>query len=97
VPAGTVVLAGTAWATHRGVAAVEVQIDGGQWSEATLATSDPPDTWRQGSYTWQNAPRGSHQIAVRATDGTGVIQTSAVQDVVPDGATGYHMITVNVS
>lgn len=97
VPAGTVVLAGTAWATHRGVAAVEVQIDGGPWNEATLATADTPDTWRQWSYAWQNAPKGSHQVAVRATDGTGAVQTSVVQDVVPNGASGYHMITVYVT
>jgi DMSO/TMAO reductase YedYZ molybdopterin-dependent catalytic subunit len=97
VPAGTVILAGTAWATHRGVTAVEVQIDGGQWSEATLATADTPDTWRQWSYTWKDAPRGNHQVAVRATDATGTIQTSEVRDVVPDGATGYHRISVNVT
>lgn len=96
VSAGTVTLAGTAWATHRGVAAVEVRIDGQPWVEATLATSDTPDTWRQWSYTWENAQRGRHIVAVRATDGTGKVQTSAVQDVVPDGATGYHQITVNV-
>jgi DMSO/TMAO reductase YedYZ molybdopterin-dependent catalytic subunit len=95
VSAGKVTLAGTAWATHRGVAAVEVRIDG-QWHEATLATADTPDTWRQWSYVWDNAPRGSHRVAVRATDGTGTLQTSAVRDVVPDGATGYHEITVNV-
>jgi DMSO/TMAO reductase YedYZ molybdopterin-dependent catalytic subunit len=94
--AGDVVLAGTAWATHRGVAAVEVQIDGGAWQETTLAASDTPDTWRQWSYTWR-AARGQHRIAVRATDGTGKVQTSAVQDVLPDGATGYHQISVNVS
>jgi len=97
VPAGTVTLAGVAWATHRGVAAVEVQIDNGAWGEATLATSDTPDTWRQWSYAWENAQKGSHQVSVRATDGTGTIQTSVVQDVVPDGATGYHQITVTVN
>jgi DMSO/TMAO reductase YedYZ molybdopterin-dependent catalytic subunit len=97
VPHGTVTLAGVAWATHRGVTAVEVQIDGGQWGEATLGNSDTPDTWRQWSYTWENAAQGSHRVAVRATDGTGKIQISAIQDVVPDGATGYHQITVNVS
>ena len=96
VSAGTVTLAGTAWATHRGVAAVEVRIDGQPWAEATLATSDTPDTWRQWSYKWENAQRGRHIVAVRATDGTGKVQTSVVQDVVPDGATGYHQITVNV-
>ncbi|MBS2963731.1 molybdopterin-dependent oxidoreductase [Actinocrinis puniceicyclus] len=94
VSQGTVTLAGTAWATHRGVAAVEVRIDG-QWREAALAASDTPDTWRQWSYKWENAPRGSHRVAVRATDGTGTVQTSAVRDVVPDGASGYHEITVN--
>ena len=97
VPAGTVVLAGTAWATHRGIAAVEVQIDNGAWRETTLATADTPDTWRQWSYQWTNAASGSHTVKVRATDATGTLQTSAVQDVVPDGATGYHTINVQVS
>lgn len=97
VSAGTVVLAGTAWATHRGIAAVEVQIDNGAWREATLATADTPDTWRQWSYQWANAPKGSHKVTVRATDGTGTVQTSAVRGVVPDGATGHHTITVKVS
>ncbi|TJZ98927.1 molybdopterin-dependent oxidoreductase [Actinacidiphila oryziradicis] len=97
VSAGTVVLAGTAWATHRGLAAVEVQIDNGAWREAMLATADTPDTWRQWSYQWANVPKGSHKVKVRATDGTGTVQTSAVQDMVPNGATGYHTITVQVS
>jgi len=97
VAAGTVTLAGVAWATHRGVAAVEVQIDGGQWNEAVLGTSDTPDTWRQWTYMWQNATEGKHKVAVRATDATGTVQTSAVQDVLPNGATGYHQITVDVT
>jgi DMSO/TMAO reductase YedYZ molybdopterin-dependent catalytic subunit len=97
VPAGTVVLAGTAWANHRGIAAVEVQIDNEAWQEATLATADTPDTWRQWSYRWANAPKGSHKVKVRATDGTGTVQTSAVRGVVPNGATGHHTITVKVS
>lgn len=97
VPAGSVVLAGTAWATHRGLAAVEVQIDNGAWREATLAASDTPDTWRQWSYQWANAAKGSHKVKVRATDGTGTVQTSVAQDVVPNGATGYHAISVHVS
>ena len=97
VSAGTVVLAGTAWATHRGVAAVEVQIDNGPWLETTLAASDTPDTWRQWSYRWTDAARGGHTVNVRATDGTGALQTSVVQGTVPNGATGYHSINVQVS
>jgi DMSO/TMAO reductase YedYZ molybdopterin-dependent catalytic subunit len=93
---GTVTLAGVAWATHRGVDAVEVRIDNGPWISATLATSDTPDTWRMWSYAWQ-AERGSHMVSVRCTDGTGTLQTSAVQGVIPNGATGYHSISVNVA
>ena len=96
VQAGDIVLAGTAWATHRGVDAVEVQIDNGPWLTTALAASDTPDTWRQWSYTWSGAKQGTHTVKVRATDATGTVQTSAVQDVVPDGATGYHSINVQV-
>jgi len=74
-----------------------VQIDSAPWQEATLATSDTPDTWRQWSYQWTGAAQGSHTVKVRATDGTGAMQTSAVQDVVPDGATRYHTINVQVA
>jgi hypothetical protein len=76
---------------------VELQIDGGAWRETTLATADTPDTWRQWSYQWVDAPKGSHTVQVRATDGTGTVQTSVVADVVPDGASGYHSINFQVS
>jgi DMSO/TMAO reductase YedYZ molybdopterin-dependent catalytic subunit len=97
VPAGTITLAGTAWATHRGVAAVEVQINKEPWQQATLAASDTPDTWRQWTYQWPNATRGSYTVQVRATDGTGAVQTSAAAGPPPDGATGYHSIMVYVA
>jgi hypothetical protein len=35
---------------------------------------------------------GDHTVAVRATDRSGYTQTSARADVVPDGATGWHMV-----
>jgi Bacterial Ig domain len=93
--AGTVMVAGVAWATHRGVAGVEVQVDNGAWVTADLATADTPDTWRQWSYLWP-ATKGQHTLAVRATDGTGTLQTPIVQDVIPNGATGYHTVQVAV-
>ena len=49
--AGKVMIAGVAWAQHRGVEAVEVGIDG-TWHQATLATQDTIDTWRQWYYPW---------------------------------------------
>lgn len=94
--AGPHTLAGTAWATHRGIAAVEIQIDQAPWQQATLATSDTPDTWRQWTHPW-NATPGTHTIKVRATDNTGTLQTPTIQDVIPNGATGYHTITITVN
>lgn len=95
VKAGTVAVAGIAWSQHVGVSAVHVQIDGGDWQEATLADAISADTWRQWKYAWP-ATTGSHTIRVRATDAHGTVQTSKVQDVVPDGATGLHTIHVSV-
>jgi hypothetical protein len=44
---------------------------------------------------WQ-AVKGSHAITVRATDATGEVQTEQQTPPAPDGATGWHTITVNV-
>jgi DMSO/TMAO reductase YedYZ molybdopterin-dependent catalytic subunit len=96
VKAGPVAVAGVAWAPDRGVSKVEVSIDGGAWQEATLATELSAATWVQWKYAWQ-APSGQHTIEVRATDGTGVVQTANVSTPDPDGARGHHTISVNVS
>lgn len=90
---GRVAVAGVAWAQHRGINAVEVQIDDGPWQSARLAAEPSVDTWRQWVYDWTPTP-GTHTIRARATDGTGQVQTAEVRDVVPDGATGYPSITV---
>ena len=73
VNAGTVMIAGVAWAQHRGIEAVEVGIDG-TWHQAKLAVQDTIDTWRQWYYPWQ-ATAGKHTLQVRATDKTGYTQT----------------------
>jgi len=95
VAAGTVMIAGIAWAQHRGVAKVEVRVDEGAWQEATLATDVSIDAWRQWKLEWDATP-GSHTIQVRATDGTGATQTDEISRPDPDGATGYHTRTVDV-
>ncbi|WP_084532819.1 molybdopterin-dependent oxidoreductase [Nocardia fusca] len=92
---GPVVVAGVAWAQHRGIAAVEVQVDDGPWRPADLAPEYSLDTWRQWTWRW-DAPPGSHTLRVRATDGAGGIQTEERADPVPDGATGRHSRTVTV-
>jgi Oxidoreductase molybdopterin binding domain len=96
VRAGRVPIAGTAWAQHRGVAAVEVRIDDAPWREARLAPVPGIDTWRQWVAEWDAAP-GSHRVQVRATDGTGAVQPEARRPPFPDGATGRHSIVVTVT
>lgn len=92
---GRVAVAGVAWAQHRGIAAVQVRVDGGPWREARLADADGADTWRQWVWQWEATP-GSHTLEVRATDGTGAVQTGERAGTVPDGATGWHSVVVRV-
>jgi hypothetical protein len=89
-------VAGVAWAQHRGIREVEVQVDDGPWEVCRIAADPTIDCWRQWAYKWHATP-GTHSIQVRATDETGVTQTSQVADVVPNGATGYDRILVSVS
>ncbi len=93
--AGTVMVAGVAWAQHRGIAKVEVRVDDGPWQDAALAAEDSRDTWRQWSYAWQ-ATKGGHTLTVRATDRTGEAQTEKRARTVPDGASGWHSVVVTV-
>jgi len=93
---GPVAVAGVAWAQHKGIEAVEVRVDGGPWHQATLAAVPGIDTWRQWSWQWP-AAKGTHTVEARATDKTGYTQTSHVQDVAPNGASGYPSTQVTVS
>ncbi|GHJ54301.1 oxidoreductase [Nonomuraea sp. TT08I-71] len=95
-PAGPVMIAGVAWAQQRGITAVEVQVDDGPWQQARLADGPSTDLWRQWTYRW-NATRGNHTLRVRATDTTGITQTGDRVSPFPDGATGWHSITVSIT
>ncbi|MGZ4651018.1 MAG: molybdopterin-dependent oxidoreductase, partial [Kineosporiaceae bacterium] len=95
VRSGTVAVAGIAWAQHRGIEAVEVRVDGGTWQRADLGAEASIDTWRQWVYRWPANP-GRHTLEVRATDGTGAEQTGVQASPAPNGATGWHLITVDV-
>jgi len=94
--AGEMTIAGVAWHQHTGISGVEVQVDGGSWQPAVLADAISDDTWVQWRYDF--APKqGDHDIAVRAIGADGEVQTDAVADVLPDGATGYHTVRVSAS
>ena len=86
---------GIAWAPDRGVGLVEVRVDGGAWQPASLSRAISRATWVQWMVPWR-ATAGSHTIEVRATDGTGSVQTDAVSPPAPDGARGHHTISVQV-
>ncbi|MEV4132657.1 molybdopterin-dependent oxidoreductase [Dactylosporangium sp. NPDC049742] len=93
--AGQVVIAGVAWAQHRGISKVEVRVDDGPWQQAKLAAVPSIDTWRQWTLPWTATP-GKHRLTVRATDNGGDTQTDAVAPPDPDGATGWHSVQVEV-
>ncbi len=96
ISAGAVQLGGLAWAMDGdGVSAVEVRIDEGDWNSAQLAEQLSPVAWRQWWVDWEATP-GEHTIAVRAINGLGEVQTGEIRDVIPDGATGYDIRTINV-
>jgi len=93
--AGPVTVAGVAWAQGRGIRTVEVRVDDRPWRKAELLPVPSSDTWVQWRYRWDATP-GPHSLAVRATDGTGAVQTEERATPFPDGATGWHTITATV-
>jgi hypothetical protein len=89
-------LGGIAYAGVKGISKVEVQIDQGPWAEAQLRNpAVSPLTWVQWRYDWEPVP-GTHDVAVRATDGKGILQVTHAFDPAPDGATGIHSVRIKV-
>jgi DMSO/TMAO reductase YedYZ molybdopterin-dependent catalytic subunit len=92
---GSTFIGGVAWAQPVGVAKVEVQIDGGAWQEARLGPSAGNDYWRQWYLPWDAKP-GSHQLACRATDRHGRVQTAVRASPFPNGSSGTQRLVVSV-
>ena len=96
IQSGKVPIGGIAWAGDRGIHKVEIQADGGPWVGAILRTPPlGPLTWVLWRYDWPLA-RGRHVFRVRATDGTGKLQSGIEKGAYPDGATGYHSVIVKI-
>jgi DMSO/TMAO reductase YedYZ molybdopterin-dependent catalytic subunit len=98
VASGRVPIAGIAWAPDRGIAKVEIAVDGGAWQAAQISTPISTATWVQWLAAWDAAAAGAgtHTIEVRATDDTGAVQTADVTPPAPDGARGHDTIQVTV-
>ncbi|MFC4553081.1 MULTISPECIES: molybdopterin-dependent oxidoreductase [Halorussus] len=102
--AGKVQVGGHAYAGTRGIRKVEVSTDGGDsWTEANLSeplpgntaersstsgqTQSDNDVWRQWEHTYEASD--SHEVVVRATDGTGTLQPKKRRQAFPSGPTGW--------
>jgi hypothetical protein len=70
-------------------------VDKGAWNRARLASVAGIDTWRQWVWQWQATP-GTHIVEARATDATGYTQAALEEPTVPNGATGYPAVQVQV-
>jgi DMSO/TMAO reductase YedYZ molybdopterin-dependent catalytic subunit len=91
-------LHGIAFGGDRGISRVEISTDDGHtWKDARLDYQKSGVVWTLWSLDWQPTGAGEYRLAVRAVDGNGVYQTSDTRGIAPDGATGYHRITVQVN
>ena len=94
---GRVEVRGVAFAGDRGISKVEVSTDGGgSWREAEIGYHPSKLTWALWNLAWRDASAGEHELVVRATDGTGALQSAVKEGSVPDGATGLHRVPVRV-
>ena len=91
-------VAGVAFAGSRGVSRVEWSDDDGTtWRSADLDAGMSPFSWRLWSAHWRPRRPGPYSLTVRATDGSGELQSDRASNSFPGGSTGLHAITVSVS
>jgi len=99
IPAGPTEIGGVAFAGDRGIRAVEVSVDSGKtWREAKIVENPSPGglSWVLWKLAWTPVS-GAYQLIVRATDGMGEVQTEDGAPELPDGASGWHRVTVGVA
>jgi len=82
-------IGGIAYSGAKGISAVEIQVDDGEWMLAQLKTPLSDTTWVQWRFDWAFTP-GDHTFRVRAKDRGGKAQIESNAPVRPDGATGIH-------
>jgi hypothetical protein len=98
VKLGPVSLAGVAFAGTRGISKVEYSTDSGKtWNPAAFATPLSQLTWVLWTAEWTPGAEGAYELRVRATDGTGALQTAQSTPSYPTGASGYHTVHIAIS
>jgi len=83
-------IGGIAYSGAKGISAVEIQVDEGEWMPAQLKTPLSDTTWTLWRFDWAFTP-GQHTFRVRAKDRAGRSQVESNTPVRPDGATGIHL------
>lgn len=96
VDAGKIPIAGVAWAQSVGIERVEVKIDEGDWTPATLSAPINEDTWVQWFLEWDATP-GTHYVAVRAINKNGDLQIEERAAIAPNGSSGWQRSLVRVN
>lgn len=90
-------IAGVAFAGDRGISKVEVSVDGGKtWKTAIVKDPLSQYTWVLWTSGFTAADKGNYKIIVRATDKTGKVQSSVLEEPFPNGAQGYNQIDISV-
>ena len=86
---------GVAFAGERGIRAVEVSPDGGaSWVAAELEAPASALSWVRWRATLPAPAAGPGVLRVRATDGTGTVQSEVPESPVPRGAAGWQEVRV---
>jgi hypothetical protein len=95
--AGSVQFGGIAFAGARRISGVDLSWDAGRsWNPATLQAEFSPYAWRFWQLTVTLAA-GHYDVRVRARDGQGTLQSAQSAPTLPNGADGYHSISIDVA
>ena len=95
--AGSIQFGGIAFAGARRISGVELSWDGGRsWQPAELQAEFSPYAWRFWQLSFSIAA-GHYNVKVRARDGEGTLQSSKAAATLPNGADGYHTITLDLA
>jgi DMSO/TMAO reductase YedYZ molybdopterin-dependent catalytic subunit len=89
-------IGGIAWAGARGISAVEVRVDNGEWRPAQLRSAMSDRSWNIWRYDWEFT-EGSHTFEVRCIEADGTPQIETIAPVRPDGATGIHSLDARLA